>query len=281
MEEETRVTRHVDVIVMAIKSYDTAECITELEAIKDNLPPILCLQNGVDNETLLAEAFGLERVIAGTLTTAVSKNNYGEVIVERARGMGLVEGHPLSCSLAAALGASGFMTKLYRNTLAMKWSKLLTNLLTNAACAICDLPPRQILEHDGLYQTEIAALREALDVMKRMSIPVVDLPRTSARALSFAARHLHPSIYRTFLTKQVDTGRGDKMPSFHIDLLSGRNRSEVSFLNGAVSKHGEAIAVNTPVNRRLTEILTAITQGRMEWDTYRYHPDKLADKLIG
>ena len=47
-----------DLCVFALKSYDTAAAIRILEPLKAKLPPVLCLQNGVENEPALESAFG-------------------------------------------------------------------------------------------------------------------------------------------------------------------------------------------------------------------------------
>jgi 2-dehydropantoate 2-reductase len=54
-----------DVILFAVKSYDTREA---AEAIAPAVGPdtaILCIQNGVENEELLSARFGAERVLGG------------------------------------------------------------------------------------------------------------------------------------------------------------------------------------------------------------------------
>ena len=57
------------------------------------------------------------------------------------------------------------------------------------------------------------------------------------------------------MVRAVGGGRGGKMPSFHIDLHTGRGKSEVEWLNGAVARYGIKFGVPAPVNQRLTAIL--------------------------
>lgn len=64
------------------------------------------------------------------------------------------------------------------------------------------------------------------------------------------------------------------MPSFHIDLYSGRGRSEVDWLNGAVVRFGKKAGVATPVNKVLTETLQALTIGELPLNTYAGQPEK-------
>jgi 2-dehydropantoate 2-reductase len=70
------------------------------------------------------------------------------------------------------------------------------------------------------------------------------------------------------------------MPSFHIDLHSGRGKSEVDYLNGAVARYGRKFHVATPVNKTLTEIL-GLTQGEIAKATYAHQPEKLMAEIPG
>ncbi len=60
------------------------------------MPPILCLQNGVDNEPAIAAVLGPDRVIAGTVTCSIARRAAGDIVLEKARGIGIAAGHPLS-----------------------------------------------------------------------------------------------------------------------------------------------------------------------------------------
>ncbi len=60
------------------------------------MPPILCLSNGVDNEPALAALLGADKVIAGTVTSSVARRALGDIVLEKLRGVGVADGHPLS-----------------------------------------------------------------------------------------------------------------------------------------------------------------------------------------
>jgi 2-dehydropantoate 2-reductase len=164
--------------------------------------------------------------------------------------------------------------RLYARPADMKWSKLLTNLLGNATSAILDMTPAAIFAYPGLYRLEVEQLRETLRVMRESGISVVNLPRTPVRLLAVGAG-LPPVLSRPMLARAVAGGRGGKMPSFHIDLYSGRGRSEVESLNGAVVRNGERVGVPTPINRLLTDTLSALTRGEIPIDTYAKKPERL------
>ena len=71
------------------------------------------------------------------------------------------------------------------------------------------------------------------------------------RLLAGAIKTLPLPILRPLLKKAVVGGRGDKMPSFYIDMQAGRKQSEVTYLNGAVARFGEQVGLDAPVNRFL------------------------------
>lgn len=266
-----------DVAIFALKSFDTAAALESLAPQATELPPILCLQNGVDNELRLRQALGDEKVIAGTVTSAIGRRAAGDIVLERLRGIGVAEGHPLSARLAAALDGAGLNARLYSHAASMKWSKLMTNLLANATSAILDMGPAEVFSHPGLYRLEIEQLREGLRVMRALGAGVVDLPGTPVRLLALGAR-LPPPLSRPLLQRAVGAGRGGKMPSFHIDLHSGRGQSEVEYLNGAIVRYGEQQGIPTPANSLLTETLLALARGVLPLDTYARQPDKLLEQ---
>jgi 2-dehydropantoate 2-reductase len=263
-----------DVSIFALKSYDTMKACDSMRPFADRIPPVLCLQNGVENESTLESVLGKNKVIAGTVTSAIRRRAAGDIFLERLRGMGIADGHPLSERLVPLLSKAGLNARLYPSSSAMKWSKMLTNLLANASSAILDMTPAEILGHPGLYRVEMAQLREAIQVCHAQQIPIVDLPGTSVRTYAWMICNLPPWLSRLFISGIAGKGRGRKMPSFHIDLHSGSGKSEVDYLNGAVVRFGDRLNIPTPVNRWLNQTLLGLTKGTLPLETYSHQPDK-------
>ncbi len=264
-----------DIAIFAMKSYDTQSAMTGLRLYSDSIPPILCLQNGVDNEPTLEAFLGKGRVIAGSVTSAIGRDTIGEVILERFRGIGIASGHPLSATLVRVMDKAGLNARLYPKAKDMKWSKLLTNLVANASSAILDISPTEIYAHPGLYRLELAQLRETLIVMHASGIHPVNLPATPVSLLAFMILRIPEWLSRPILARFIGGGRGSKMPSFYIDLHSGGGKSEVDYLNGAVVRNGKRLGIPTPANDFLNQTLQAITNGELEEDTYAKQPMKL------
>ena len=266
-----------DIALFALKSYDTESALEGILPFAEKMPPVLCLQNGVDNEPAIAEILGPENVIAGTVTSAIGRRDAGDIVLEKLRGIGIANEHPLSERLVKAMNASFLNAKLYERASDMKWSKMLTNLVGNATSAILDMSPAEIFSSNTLYAFEMQMLRETLSVMDSQNISVVNLPGTPVKALALAAKG--PLWLRPLAAKKLGGGRGGKMPSFHIDLHSGRGKSEVDYLNGAVVRAGEKAGVQTLANQLLNETLLAMTRGEISVERFAKKPEKLLEKI--
>jgi len=274
-----------DVALFALKSFDTPAALEGMKPFADKIPPILCLSNGVDNEPTIAAALreasprdGADKVIYGTVTSATGRRAAGDIVLEKLRGIGIAAGNPLSEKLVSAFNAAYLNAQLFEDAAAMKWSKMMTNLIANPTSAILDMTAKQIFANKKLYKLEIDMLRECLAVMDAQGIEVVDLPKTPVRALAFAVES--PLwLSKPFLGRAAGSGRGAKMPSFHIDLHSGRGKSEVDYLHGAIVRAGAKANVPTPVNKLLTETLLALTNKEIPLEEYAGKPEKLLEKL--
>jgi 2-dehydropantoate 2-reductase len=267
-----------DVALFALKSFDTQAALEGMKPFADKMPPILCLSNGVSNEPAIAEALGKDKVIYGTVTTAIGRRSAGDIVLEKLRGVGVAKGHALSEHLNSALDKAFLNSRLFDHAESMKWSKMLTNLIANPTSAILDMTAGEVFANKDLYRIEIDMLKECLEVMKAQGFEAVDLPGTPVRALAFATT-LPLWLSKPLLGRAAGAGRGAKMPSFHIDLHSGRGKSEVEYLHGAVVRAGEKFNVPTPVNKVLTETLMALTNKEIPLEEFAHKPEKLLKKL--
>ncbi|MCJ7734608.1 MAG: 2-dehydropantoate 2-reductase [Anaerolineales bacterium] len=268
-----------DLAILALKTYHLEDMLPDLIRLRDQLPPLLCLQNGVESEKILVNALGADRVISGTVTTAVDRLGKGNIVVQRLRGMGLGGPHPLARELVPIFKQAGINCSYFPRAEQMKWSKLVTNLLGNASSAILDLPPSTIFSHPDLYQMELDQIRETLDVMKFSGIKPVNLPGVPVKLLALIIKWIPAWISQPLLSKLIGSGRGNKMPSFHKDLYNGIGKSELDQLNGAVIRAGKKLNIPTPVNDFLVQTLNSLIRGEEKLDKYAHKPELFLDQL--
>lgn len=271
-----------DLIILAMKAYDINSSIDPLIAFCPKPSMILTTQNGIGIENGLIKQFGAEHVIAGSFTLPIRKETTTQLVAERSDGgICLAPTQPKQDikQWARLFKEAGLETELYKEYESMKWSKALLNIIANATSAILNRRPGLIYRSDPIFDLEIKMLKEALAVMKAAGHKVVDLPAVPATKLAFSVRRLPRALLKPGLTKLVADGRGDKMPSFHIDLTIGKGKSEVVYHNGAIAKVGKELGVPTPVNAALTDILWKLTLEKLDWREFNGKPSRLVQEV--
>jgi len=272
-----------DLAILATKAYDAQAALEELAGSRMPRPrKVMTVQNGVETEEMASRLLGAERVLAASLTTPITVKGQGQVVVERGgRGLALapvVKGESVDEWVALLRGA-GVRARGYSDYRAIKWSKLFLNIIANATCAILNRRPAVIYRYRPTFMLEREMLLETLAVMRRLKVRVVNLPGGPAKTLSWAVRHLPSDFSQALLQPVVGGGRGDKLPSLHLDLSAGRKQTEVGYLNGAVVQYGRTCHVATPVNDVLCDTLQKVSRGVLLWDDYAGKPDALLARL--
>ncbi len=271
--DEAILGNQFDFSIVAVKSFDTETLIETWSEKREFLPPVLCLQNGVENEIKISSLIGADKTISGTVTTAIGRIENG-IVVERLRGIGVENKNALTEEIITIMNAAGLNAVGFKDAKSMKWSKLLTNLTTNASSAILGMTPAEILSDSELFKLEIEQLRETIRVMRAHGISVIDIPGTPVKLFATIVEKFPLWTSKLILKKSITGGRGGKMPSFYLDLKSNRKKSEVDYLNGAVVRFGKDVNIPAPVNEELTEVLTQLTLGDIPQMEFDHRPDK-------
>jgi 2-dehydropantoate 2-reductase len=168
-----------DYVFLTVKGYDTLDAIEQLQPVLRPGTILGSFQNGVGNEEAIAAALPEQALMAGSLTVPVSLDEPGTIKLHSRRGgvaLAPVSPEVNVAPLVRKLHAAGFKARRYTDFRAMKWSKLLFNILGNAQSAILDLPPSHVFADSELFRYERAAFQEAVAVMDRMHLKVVALP---------------------------------------------------------------------------------------------------------
>jgi len=269
---------YADLAMVTVKSFDTRRVARSLAEMSCPPRKVITWQNGLGNEEVLQEALGPGKVISGTLTLPVDCPAPGRPIITDERGglglAGVEPGEQLE-SLLKQIAAAGLPVSAYADYRAMKWSKLLLNILCNGICAITDLSPGAVFTDLRLVEIERAAVREALAVMNRLGIKPIDLPGYPVRLLTSGFRYLPAVVLKALLRGRMARGRGDKMPSLQLDLSRNRGQSEVDFMNGAIARHAANLGLAAPANQLINTLLDALVAGRLPREEFRANPDRL------
>lgn len=267
-----------DLLILAVKSYHLPDIAADIEANYPQVPMLLITQNGISVEDRFIDMLGAERVLTSSVTAPVERQANNEMRVTKpGRGLAIAPaklGQPVQQWLDLFEGSniSAFTIKDYRS---MKWSKAMFNVLGNCSSAILDMSPKHIYQDPALFKMERAMYWEMLAVMRTMGIRPITFGGIPTQIMAFCLRWVPTPIIRWGMLYVVEAGRGDKMPSFHIDLSQGKTQSEVLFHNRAIADLGQQHGVPTPVNDTLSKLLLGMIAGEIPRATFQKNPQAL------
>lgn len=274
-----------DLILVAVKMPVLREALAPTQAWPD--APTLTVENGIGAEETAAEIRASAPLLAGSLTAPIRLASQDEVFWLGRGGIALAaansKAEPFVRSLKNDFERAGLRTAELRDARAMKWSKLLPNLIANATGAILDMDPDAIYADARLFEIERRQLLEALAVMAALELRPVGLPGAAVPWLARVVR-LPSRLSRPILRRIVGGARGGKLPSLRLHIRSAGyapsgEQTEVAWMNGAVASFGKRSGVATPVNARLAELVedVAAHPDRRAW--LRHHPERLLAEL--
>jgi 2-dehydropantoate 2-reductase len=245
-----------DVIVLAMKSQDTAAALQRLAAAGVSRQPILCAQNGVDNERMALRLF--PNVYAMRVLIPADFVRPGEVAAFGAPTMGLLDlgRYPAgrdatAAAIAAALTRAGFAAFAQEQPMPLKYGKLVSNLANvldaagGAAAQSCDLAEAAGAEARTVLAAAGIAAAPADDPRRTRYLNIVEIPGV-ARTGSSSAQ----------------------------SLARGTGSIETDYLNGEIVLLGRLHGVPTPVNAALVAlgrhlVAAAVPPGGMNLDAIR------------
>jgi 2-dehydropantoate 2-reductase len=208
--------------------------------------PVVCLQNGVENERLALRMF--DAVYGAYVYIFATRTAPGEVHVYTSPGHGVIDvgrypaGSDDACSaVSGALRQSGFDSQVQPEIMRWKYAKLLANL-SNAWTAVSD---------DSAMGERVlaAARREAMECFAASHIAPVPIEISNARRA-------------TLMPLRQVAGQPFQGGSMWQSLARGSSQIEVDYLNGEVILLGRLHGVKTPVNLMLQKLAwSAVCQG--------------------
>lgn len=220
-----------DVVLMAVKGQGTPAV---LDALSDAPPdlPIVCLQNGVDNERQALRRF--RRVYGVPVMCPASHLEPGVVEARSAPIAGIfdVGCYPtgvdeVATSVAAAFAGSGFSSVARPDVMRFKWAKLLMNLGNALEAACGTIPP-----DSRLYR---AARAEGRAAMAAAGVDCASAEEDKAR---------RGDLIQIRPVAGAERGGGSSWQS----LARGTGNIEADQLNGEIVLLGRLHGVPTPVN---------------------------------
>jgi 2-dehydropantoate 2-reductase len=227
-----------DVVVLGMKSQDTVRALGALAAVAPSSTPIVCAQNGVDNERSASRRF--ERVYGMCVMCPATHLDPGVVQASSSPVTGIMDLGPwpsglddTAVAIAAALASSTFASEPREDIARWKWGKLLMNL-GNAVEAVY---------HRDAQARELAAAarREGIECLQAAGVAFVDTDEDAARR-------------GELLTPKPIGDRARSGGSTWQSLTRSAGVVETDYLTGEIVLLGRLTGFPTPVNAFLQDV---------------------------
>jgi 2-dehydropantoate 2-reductase len=223
----------VDLLLFAVKLWDTEEAGRQVKALLGPRTPVLVLQNGVDALDVLEPILGRERLVGGVAKISAVIEEPG-VVAHRSPFARIIAGElsgeitPRLQELVALLSAAGIEARLSDDINSELWDKFVFIVGLSGATAF--------------FRSSIGPIRENLETRKFLESLV-----SEATAVGRASGVSLPDDQIERTMGFVEALPASMRASMLEDLLA-RKRLELPWLSGYVVRKGREHRVPTPAN---------------------------------
>lgn len=236
----------VDIVLVTVKSGDTSAAAELIAPLINDQTGVISLQNGIENETHLAQHLGTNAVMGGVayILSLISKPG----VIQQSGPLARIVFGEMDGTISAraerflqACQSAGIDVELSADIVSALWAKFIILCPHNGMTALTRMPIGPIRDDPDCRPLLVAATEEVIALAKAMRIPLDDEVVTAAKT------------------------RFDAMPaamtsSMHYDVTHGKPL-ELDWLNGAVVRLADQAGIKTPVNRFIYAGLKLLKDG--------------------
>ena len=233
----------VDAIIIMCKATALEKALVGAKNIIGEKTVLMSFQNGIGHETIMSKIAGREKVLGGTTTQASNILGPGHIKNHASlpSWIGEYEGGMSERvkNVAETFTAHGLETIASDNIKKRKWMKLFALTAIGPLSAIFDL------NHSDLYINNKSS-KDARDLGKQIILETKQVAKADGVDVS------EDECLEMF-NKIVDSKQTNKS-SMAFDVLYKR-KTEIEFINGAVSKIGKKHGIATPLNDLMYKVI--------------------------
>ncbi|HPO14343.1 MAG TPA: 2-dehydropantoate 2-reductase [Candidatus Hydrogenedentes bacterium] len=236
-----------DIILMAVKSYDTPAAMNAIQHLVDEHTLVCSYQNGLGNAENIAAIIGWERTIGARVIygARLTQPGIAEVtVIANPTALGIY--HPATPAdrvraLAEAMNAALVPTIFTDKIATALWGKVAYNCALNPLSALLDVPYGVLVETEYTRSIMEEAVHELYAVGRAKGVALE--PDTPEGYMKLFYEKLIPPTAAHYASMREDFQR--------------RRRTEIEALNGAIARYGRECGVPCPVNTLLTRLVHA------------------------
>lgn len=241
-----------DLILVCVKSRDTA-AIAQLIAESGNRRAcIFSLQNGINNRQVLQQYLPALTVLSVMVPYNVVHKGSGQFHCGT-QGELWVQQDVRADAFVRVCRAAGIGVKTHADLPSVLWGKLLVNL-NNPVNALSGLPLKAQLETGAYRRIFVDCVREGLAVLKVAGIQPAQVSALPARLIP-PALSLPDGVFKCVARKMLAIDPQARSSMW--EDLQKKRLTEIDFLTGEIVELGRRFGVRTPVNERVMALVKA------------------------
>ncbi|MDY6865668.1 MAG: 2-dehydropantoate 2-reductase [Halobacteriota archaeon] len=228
-----------DIVLLTVKSYDTARAIGDITISKDTI--VVSIQNGLNNLETICKYVDKSRVIGGVTSNGSLSLSPGKI---KHTGIGYTvigglneDGNSVARDIAKLLTGAGLKTEVSGDIMGRIWEKLMINVGINAPAALTGMRNGELPKIKETKWVMVEAIREAISVADKFDI----------------------TIPKDMVARVVDvTEKTAENRCSMLQDVTNKKKTEIDAINGAIVNLGEETGVDTPINRTLYSLIKGI-----------------------
>lgn len=234
-----------DLILVCVKSYDTAKAARTIRRLAGKDTAVLSLQNGLGNIEELHRHLDRRRVLAGRVifgAEAVSSGHVKITVIANPTAVGETSVNyvtPRAAAISAMFNRAGLPSEPAADINTRLWGKVVYNCALNPLASMIGSHYGFLGEHPLTRAVMEEVIREVYLVARKMKLKMT--PGNYQEYTRLFYQKLLPMTY-------------NHHPSMLQDLMNGK-KTEIDALNGAVVRCAARLRISVPVNRFLVRAI--------------------------
>jgi 2-dehydropantoate 2-reductase len=239
-------------LFLTTKAYDIESAIEEYQEFIRMAKFFIILQNGIGNEEIVIKKFPNLKLLRALTNNGALMEKNGKVI-HTGTGttkIGFFKGNNSGNKkkkiakndkkyiedLKIILNLAGLETIVVNDIEKYCWEKVFINIGINAFGALTNLKNGELLENEGLKMLMQRAVIEAINVAKKKGVKLEE---------------------RNYVENMLDVAKktANNKNSMLQDILVGRKKTEISFLNEKIVSYGKELGVEVTINEVVTYLI--------------------------
>ena len=228
-----------DGVFIAVKASVLSQILPILENVVQSGTTLISLQNGLDNEDLIADVFGKENTLRIVVNYAGNLIDNGKVrmsFFNAPNYIGMIDfaAKEKAKTFANVITNAGLETVYTPEIKKYEWEKIILNAALSPVCALTRRTMKQMMQCTETRNLAKAILREGIEV-------------AAAHGIKFQSDFLE------FCMNYLDKA-GHHRTSMHVD-IEKQSPTEIDFINDKIVKYGKIKGISTPMNSTIVALI--------------------------